>query len=63
VHTNATHKHHPAHTQRPAVRPVSKMMKHFERSKTRCGICGKDFRNIHELELHRKYSHRSLHRK
>ena len=62
IHTNATHAYHPAHTQ-PAVRPVSKMMKHFERSKTRCGICGKDFRNIHELELHRKYSHRSLHRK
>ncbi|MCK5452139.1 MAG: hypothetical protein KAI51_01765, partial [Candidatus Aenigmarchaeota archaeon] len=63
IRPHTTQPHNPAHTPKHAVRPVSKMMKHFERSKTRCGICGKDFRNVHELELHRKYSHRSLHRK
>ncbi|MCK5234312.1 MAG: hypothetical protein KAJ88_00580, partial [Candidatus Aenigmarchaeota archaeon] len=58
-----TPKEPPKDSSKPAVRTVSKMMKSFERSKTRCGLCGKDFKNIYELALHKKYSHRSLNRK
>ncbi|MCK5062712.1 MAG: hypothetical protein KAR23_02180, partial [Candidatus Aenigmarchaeota archaeon] len=58
-----TPKEPPKDSSKPAVRTVSKMMNSLERSKTRCGLCGKDFKNIYELALHKKYSHRSLNRK
>ncbi|MCK5593750.1 MAG: hypothetical protein KAI18_00760, partial [Candidatus Aenigmarchaeota archaeon] len=45
-------------SRKSSVRPVSKMIRSFEQSKTRCGICGKDFKTKYELELHKKYSHR-----
>ncbi|MBW6462161.1 MAG: hypothetical protein K0B07_03890 [DPANN group archaeon] len=33
-------------------------IRHFEISKTRCGMCSKDFKTKYELELHKKYSHK-----
>ncbi|MEA2003997.1 MAG: hypothetical protein U9O53_03480, partial [archaeon] len=53
----------PAQSPKPEVKTVSKMMNSLERSKTRCGLCGKNFKNVYELALHKKYSHKSLNRK
>ncbi len=41
------------------VDEVGKMLKRFEKSKTRCSLCGKNFRTKYELELHKRYSHRA----
>ncbi|NOQ56116.1 MAG: hypothetical protein GQ477_04925, partial [Nanohaloarchaea archaeon] len=45
-------------SRKSSVRPVSKMIRSFEKSKTHCGVCGKTFKTKYELELHKKYSHR-----
>ncbi|MEA3229522.1 MAG: hypothetical protein U9P44_01280, partial [archaeon] len=43
---------------KPSVTNVYKMIEQFEKSKTYCSKCGKNFKTKYELDLHKKYTHK-----